>query len=231
MAAKWLSFNESVSPGKFPNLPEEETEEAQAALREPMPLRRAWVLWEQVASGSYATKKIVQFSTAQEFWSIWNGVPQPSELLEGKRFMKEQSNGPAIAIDALMIFAEGISPEWEDGANAQGGHFQIQLKPPSGGGQIDEYWNNLVLAMVGETMESSHIITGLRLVDKLSGGNRKVTDVIRLELWYHSKASAPEINALRKAMERTLMTRIDGSQGATFKGDAIQDKKHSQMSK
>eukprot|EP00415_Alexandrium_ostenfeldii_P000864 UN0864 len=195
-----------------------------------MPLRRSWVLWEQQASGGYATKKIVSFSTAQEFWAIWNGVPQPSELLEGKRFMKEQPNGQSSAIDAIMIFSEGISPEWEDSANAQGGHFQIQLKPPSGGGQIDEYWNNLVLAVVGECMDSSNIITGLRLVDKLSGKG-KVTDIIRLELWYHSKATQPEISALKRSMEKTLTTRLDGSMGPILKGEAIQDKKHSQMSK
>ena len=31
-----------------------------------------------------------------------------------------------LSIDAIMIFREGISPEWEDQANANGGHFQIQ---------------------------------------------------------------------------------------------------------
>ena len=44
--------------------------------------------------------------------------------------------------------------------------------------------------MVGETFESSNMITGVRLVDKLSGKG-KVTDAIRVELWYHSKAKTP----------------------------------------
>ena len=35
--------------------------------------------------------------------------------------------------------------------------------------QVDEYWNNLVLGMIGATIEPANMITGLRLVDKLSG--------------------------------------------------------------
>jgi len=187
---------------------------------EPMPLRHPWAFWEQMSSGGYATKKIVSFSTAQDFWAVWNGVPQPSELLDGKRFMRDQ-----LAIDALMIFRDGIAPEWEDPANDNGGHFQIQLKPPSGGAQIDEYWNNLVLAMIGETLDGGDMITGVRLVDKLSLRG-KPTDCIRIEVWYHSNTSHAQVNMLKRNLEKCLATRIDGSQGPAFRGDAILDKKH-----
>merc|ERR550525_2042255 len=101
-----------------------------------------------------------------------------------------------------MLFRDGISPEWEDHANAGGGHFQILLKPNAqgGGGQIDEYWNNLVLGIIGETIDHGDIITGVRLVDKLTGKG-KVNDCIRLELWYHTRATPQECNALRRSME------------------------------
>merc|ERR1711933_579496 len=56
-------------------------------------------------------------------------------------------------IDAIMIFRDNVRPEWEDKLNATGGHFQFQLKPNIGGGQVDEYWNNLVLGMIGATIE------------------------------------------------------------------------------
>merc|ERR1740117_2686098 len=129
-----------------------------------------------------------------------------------------------------MIFREGICPEWEDTANASGGHFQIQLKPAAGGVQIDEYWNNLVLEMVGECLEPASCVTGVRIVDKLSGKG-KVTDAIRLELWYHSKTSPSEVASLKRSMEKCLVTRLDGTSGATFRGDAIQDKKHASIGK
>ena len=66
--------------------------------------------------------------------------------------------------------------------NANGGHFQFQLKPSVGGGQIDEHWNNLVLGMIGATIEPANMITGVRLVDKLSGP--RAANVIRLEVWF-----------------------------------------------
>ena len=76
-----------------------------------------------------------------------------------------------------MIFRDNIRPEWEDRMNEKGGHFQFQLKPNVGGGQIDEYWNNLVLGMIGATIEPANMITGVRLVDKLSGP--RAANVIR----------------------------------------------------
>lgn len=228
----FLSFNKELGGAKFsiagyPD--EEETDETRLALLQPMKLRTQWAFWEQPATGQYSLNKIATFSTAQEFWSIWNGVPQPSELLESRRFTRTSSNGQ-VFIEAIMIFREGIKPEWEDLANAQGGHFQLLLKPGAGAGQIDEYWNNIVLGTIGEVMESGHHVTGLRLVDKLSGKG-KVTDAIRIELWYHSDATTAEVNALRKAVEKCLTMRLDGSAGSAFKSDALQDKKHGSLAK
>ena len=48
-----------------------------------------------------------------------------------------------------MIFRENIRPEWEDKMNEKGGHFQFQLKANIGGGQVDEYWNNLQASITG----------------------------------------------------------------------------------
>eukprot|EP00931_Biecheleriopsis_adriatica_P007768 TRINITY_DN109019_c0_g1_i1.p1 TRINITY_DN109019_c0_g1~~TRINITY_DN109019_c0_g1_i1.p1 ORF type:complete len:238 (+),score=45.09 TRINITY_DN109019_c0_g1_i1:248-961(+) len=229
----WLSFNDAINPGvQIPVLgypEEEETEEIKMALLQPMPLKTQWAFWEQPSTGTYSLNKICVFSTAQEFWSIWNGVPQPSELLENKRFARTGANGQPVFIEALMLFREGIKPEWEDPANAQGGHFQLVVKPggagSGGGGQVDEYWNNLVLGMIGETMEQGHHITGIRLVDKISG-KTKVTDMIRIELWYHSNITNAECNMLRKSFEDCALQRLDGTKGSPLKADAVQDKKH-----
>ena len=68
-------------------------------------------------------------------------------------------------IDARMVFREGITPEWEDEANAQGGHLQVQFKSSLDGGQLDEYWNNLVLGVIGGTIGPADVVTGVRLVN------------------------------------------------------------------
>eukprot|EP00440_Ansanella_granifera_P068014 gb/GFBE01073782.1/.p1 GENE.gb/GFBE01073782.1/~~gb/GFBE01073782.1/.p1 ORF type:complete len:229 (+),score=29.95 gb/GFBE01073782.1/:1-687(+) len=210
---QYLSFNEAVGGKHMPGLPEETTE-TQSALLEPMPLRDTWVLWEQaVASGQGAygdaTKEVVPFKTAQEFWSIFNGVPQPSELLDGKRMSRDNA-GAHTAIDAIMIFKKGVRPQWEDPMNATGGHLQVQLKPLIGGAQIDEYWNNVVLAMVGGTLEPYEIITGVRLVDKM--GNGKAASMLRIELWF-SKADDSNTSLLKKNFEKIMGEHLDGSSG------------------
>lgn len=215
----FLTFNEAHGP-PFPTTLPEETEEAKAALKEQMPLKDTWWLWEQagaVTDGRGATnynestRKIVPFRSVQEFWAIWNGIPQPSELLDGKRFTRQQANGGVVPIDALMIFKEGVKPEWEDAANATGGHFQVQLKltPSTGPAQIDEFWNNVVLGMVGASLEPYDMITGVRLVDKLAAG--KAAGHVRIELWFRRMDDSSAVSALKKNFERCLSTRLDGS--------------------
>mmetsp|Transcript_93885 Transcript_93885/g.242567 ORF Transcript_93885/g.242567 Transcript_93885/m.242567 type:complete len:234 (-) Transcript_93885:67-768(-) len=211
----YLSFNDQHGmKGKLPCGPDREDDASAQALMEPMPLRSEWCFWELAVpqpGGSYgdATREVQNFSTAQEFWSIWNGVPQPSELLEARRIMRHQSNGPPLPIDAIMLFKKGVRPEWEDPKNATGGHFQVQLKPMAGGAQIDEYWNNVVLAMIGGTLEPYDMITGARLVDKISGG--KAAGFIRIELWFSKYEDSTAVTALKKSMEKTMATRLDGS--------------------
>jgi len=223
MEKNWLSFNEAH---KGPLMLAREEEEADEALLDvELPLKYTWVLWEQMVPGSDtkggsnsysdATKKVQAFSTLQDFWGIWNGMPQPSELLEQKRIMREQASGNQTIIDAFMIFREGVRPEWEDPQNTNGGHFQIALKPNVGGGQIDEYWNNLVMGMVGGTIEPAHLVTGVRLVDKLSGP--KAAGIIRLELWFSKYDDSQAVSTLRRSMEKIMSTRLDGSQGLAIK--------------
>jgi len=224
MSMPFLTFSESHGRvGSHFGLPEEESDEVRQALMQPMKLKSKWWMWEQVVQsegrGTYtdAMRRVVSFDTVQDFWSIWNGLPQPGELLESKRITRGMPTGPAVAIDAIMIFKDGVSPEWEHPANSAGGHFQMMLKPALGGGQIDEYWNNIVLGMIGATIEPAELITGIRLVDKLSGP--KGNSAIRIELWY-SKASEAQVTALRKSMEKCLATRLDGSQGLQVKPES-----------
>ncbi|CAD7959690.1 unnamed protein product [Amoebophrya sp. A120] len=199
--------------------------EAEDVLRKELPLKYTWVIWEQImqasdgkaAQYSDATHKVAPFGTVQDFWKLWNHMPQPSELLDQKRMVREQPDGLHV-IDAIMIFRDGIRPEWEDKLNASGGHFQFQLKPASGGGQIDEYWNNLVLGMIGGTIEPVDMITGVRLVDKLSGPRQ--ANGIRIEVWFTDYDNTTAVNTLKKNVEKCMATRLDGVQGIVPKCDA-----------
>lgn len=219
----YLSFN----PNQENSLTFSSTDldEKEDVLHKELPLKYTWVIWEQIMQASEAkqsqysdaTHKVAPFNTVQGFWRLWNHMPQPSELLDQKRMVREQPDGLHV-IDAIMIFRENIRPEWEDKMNANGGHFQFQLKPSTGGGQIDEYWNNVVLGMIGGTIEPAHMITGLRLVDKLSGPRQ--ANGIRIEVWFTDYSDPGVVQTLRKNIEKCMATRLDGGQGQAPKCDA-----------
>merc|ERR1711920_1050866 len=179
-------------------------------------LQSAWTLWEQHVQpkdrkGEYndMTKQSVSFSTAKEFWACWNHLPQPSELLNGKKLMRDNKGGRTI-VDALMVFKQGVRPLWEDPQNVNGGHFQVTLKPTIGGGTVDELWNNIVLGIVGGGIEPADMITGVRLVDKL---NHKTKPNLRIEVWFNDmdEGDTGRLYKLRGNFENCMRTSLDGS--------------------
>jgi len=212
----WLSFNSAISPsmGSYGTPTTEELEEMKS--KDP-PLRHTWVIWEQLAQtaaergGSYSasTNRVASFGAVKGFWKYWNHLPQPSMLLDGKKFVRVNGEQKSV-VDALMLFREGIKPEWEDAVNAEGGHFQFQLNKNLGGGVIDEYWNNVVLAMIGGVLNPVDMITGIRLVDKL---NNKRLPHIRIEVWFANFAENEKVDELQKNLEKCMSTRLDGSSG------------------
>jgi len=176
-------------------------------------LKSTWVIWEMKAKNSKkktdfdSGTAVASFNTVKGFWKHWNHLPQPSELLEGKKFMRENPEGRAI-VECLMLFREGVKPEWEDEANAKGGHFQLQLNHKVGGAQIDEYWNNIVLGMIGGTIEPAEMITGIRLVDKL---NTTRNAAIRIEVWFSNFEDTDKVDILQRNLEKCMGTKLDGT--------------------
>lgn len=212
---QFLSFNSKISPGLQTYQQPSEAELEDMKNRDPA-LRFTWTIWEQImqqsgdaknAAYSDATHRVASFNTVKGFWKYWNHLPQPSELLDGKKFVRENGKDKSI-VDALMLFREGIKPEWEDSVNATGGHFQFQMKPQIGGGAIDEYWNNIVLGMIGGTIQPADLITGVRLVDKLTANKYAH---IRIEVWFASYEDTEKVEALQKSLEQCMGTKLDGS--------------------
>lgn len=227
---QYLSFNTKITPSFLSHQAPSAAELEEMRNKDP-DLRFTWTIWEQAnqssdakaAQYSDATHKVASFSTVKGFWKYWNHLPQPSELLDGKKFVRETGEGARTVVDALMLFREGIKPEWEDVANATGGHFQFQLKAGLGGGCVDEYWNNIVLGLVGGTIEPADMITGVRLVDKLSQ-NRNSS--VRIEVWFSNFEDTENVDLLQKSLEKCMATRLDGSTPATSAFGKTERKAH-----
>mmetsp|Transcript_29964 Transcript_29964/g.95624 ORF Transcript_29964/g.95624 Transcript_29964/m.95624 type:complete len:239 (-) Transcript_29964:123-839(-) len=233
-SAQFLSFNSRISPGVAAYQTPSPAELEDMKSKDPA-LRYTWTIWEQImqstdakaAQYSDATHRVASFSTVKGFWKYWNHLPQPSELLDGKKFVRETADSRSV-VDALMVFREGIKPEWEDAVNASGGHFQFQLKASLGGGTIDEYWNNIVLGMIGGTIEPAEMITGVRLVDKLS---QQRSASIRIEVWFSNFDDTEKVDLLQRNMEKCMTTRLDGTHSSASAWGKTDRKPHGSQKK
>ena len=92
-------------------------------------------------------------------------------------------------IDTFSLFKKGIRPEWEDPINAKGS--EIFLRNTLNAEMSDQYWENLILGVLGETLEEDDEICGCRIVDKSKKGNWKdQRPVYRYEVWMRTKDGA-----------------------------------------
>jgi len=208
-----LSFNAKVSPDMVEYLKPSEEDLAEMKRKDPK-LKSGWTLWEMVQKKGNKESfdsgaAIASFSTVKGFWKHWNHLPQPSELLDGKKFVRETPEGRMI-VECLMMFKEGVKPEWEDPLNANGGHFQMTLNGKVGGAQVDEYWNNAVLGMITGAIKPADMLTGVRLVDKLNLVN-PTRQHIRLEVWYTNHQNTRDVDLLQDNVEKCMATRVDGT--------------------
>jgi len=137
-----------------------------------LPFHRTWVLWYDNprfavpdADWKDNLKQCGRFSSANDFWPVFNNVLPASEIAPGSNY---------------HLFRDNVQPMWEDPANINGGKFVLAMpKKDSKAGKCDEWWLFTVLAVIGETMD----LTG----DEICGAVvsiRKSQD--RIALWLKS---------------------------------------------
>ncbi|KAL8931866.1 MAG: hypothetical protein Q9211_006681 [Gyalolechia sp. 1 TL-2023] len=109
------------------------------------PLMHEWTLWfTKPPSGkdhnwNDLLKEVVTFDSVEEFWGVYNNITPTSEL--------------ALKSD-YHLFKKGVRPEWEDPQNKHGGKWAYQFKDKRAA-PIDELWLHLMLAAIGETLETN----------------------------------------------------------------------------
>eukprot|EP01112_Ceratiomyxa_fruticulosa_P015665 TRINITY_DN4638_c0_g2_i1.p1 TRINITY_DN4638_c0_g2~~TRINITY_DN4638_c0_g2_i1.p1 ORF type:complete len:237 (+),score=37.66 TRINITY_DN4638_c0_g2_i1:259-969(+) len=151
------------------------------------PLENKWTFWydRRMAPAPHTNAKrapgereryesnlraVGTFATVEDFWRYYNNLHKPSEL----------------ELDAnYHLFKDGIKPMWEDKANENGGKWIIQFREKA---TLDIFWENLVLALIGETIPSSDDICGC-VVSKRPRGDK-------IAVWNRNKEAADDILAL-----------------------------------
>ncbi|RAL09185.1 eukaryotic translation initiation factor 4E [Aspergillus homomorphus CBS 101889] len=141
-APKTPGASDVKTPGfeKRENPVDQELESAKAkgvlpAIKE-HPLKSTWVIWYRPPTPKYSdyeksTVPLAAISSVESFWSIYSHLKRPSLL-------------PTVS--DYHIFKKGIRPVWEDDANKSGGKWVVRLKK----GVADRYWEDLLLAMIGD---------------------------------------------------------------------------------
>jgi translation initiation factor 4E len=91
-------------------------------------------------------KKISMIDTIEDFWAVFNNIPEASNL--------------KFPFD-YYFFRSNILPMWEDASNANGGKMTITLKKTHDAEFFNKIWIYTVLGCIGEQFES--IICGIVL--------------------------------------------------------------------
>ncbi|CAB0036223.1 unnamed protein product [Trichogramma brassicae] len=103
------------------------------------PLQNTWTLWyfelDKSKSWEESQREITSFDTAEDFWSMYHHIKTASELKNGCDY---------------SMFKHGIRPMWEDKANKQGGRWLINLDKKQRSTELDHFWLEILLCMIGE---------------------------------------------------------------------------------
>lgn len=110
-------------------------------------------------------------------------------------------------LDGFSVFKKGIRPEWEDVANRSGS--ELSCRKTMTVDLVDHYWENMVFALLGETIDENDEICGCRVVDKSKRGSSRT--MFRLELWLRS--GNQEIGERIRLRLLDALSEGDGSRG------------------
>ncbi|XP_033226487.1 eukaryotic translation initiation factor 4E-like [Belonocnema kinseyi] len=103
------------------------------------PLQCTWTLWyfelDRTKKWEDCNHEIASVDTAEDFWSLYNHIKSIPDLRQGSDY---------------SMFKEGIRPMWEDRANINGGRWLITLDRKQRSTELDRYWLETLLCMIGE---------------------------------------------------------------------------------
>ncbi|XP_061156531.1 eukaryotic translation initiation factor 4eb [Syngnathus typhle] len=134
-----------------PSLPKEDgTDDAKEAGQEIVspevyikhPLQNRWSLWffkiDKNKTWQANLRLISKFDTVEDFWALYNHIQLSSNLMSGCDY---------------SLFKDGIEPMWEDEKNKRGGRWLITLNKQQRRFDLDRFWLETLLCLVGEAFD------------------------------------------------------------------------------
>eukprot|EP01026_Neomeris_dumetosa_P032626 TRINITY_DN2593_c0_g1_i10.p2 TRINITY_DN2593_c0_g1~~TRINITY_DN2593_c0_g1_i10.p2 ORF type:complete len:197 (-),score=15.58 TRINITY_DN2593_c0_g1_i10:214-804(-) len=139
-------------------------------------LEHQWTLWVDIQEGyshknsqnwGASMQEVYTVSTVEDFWCLYHNLITPGKL-------KPRAD--------MYFFKEAIKPDWEEPANEQGGSWSA-LVPKSADSKkmLDKWWENVLLALIGEQFEQSNEICGVCC--NIRRGLEQPKNPDRISLW------------------------------------------------
>jgi len=191
--------------------------------KEISPLQFHWSFWEGLQdekknmhsadAWKNLLRNVATFGNVGDFWHFFRGIPKPSGVFYDSKLREKRPVGTdqdSRVLESLSLFKAGVEPSWEDAANIRGGEWWMRKAVTPA--VLDNWWTNIVLGLVGCTIENSDDICGVRVVDKSKAGDGRT--FVKIELWLRTKDSATR-NAL---LEKLCASMADGD---TYKADEL----------
>mmetsp|Transcript_13002 Transcript_13002/g.19609 ORF Transcript_13002/g.19609 Transcript_13002/m.19609 type:complete len:403 (+) Transcript_13002:54-1262(+) len=122
-------------------------------------------------------KQVCSFQTVEHFWRIYNHLIRPNDFKTTTDY---------------QLFKNGITPTWEDAQNERGGKWMVRLKK----GLASRYWEELILAIIGEQFDVGHEICGAVV------SIRHNEDII--SVWNKNAENTEAKNKIRDQLRRIL---------------------------
>ncbi|XP_055534865.1 eukaryotic translation initiation factor 4E1-like isoform X2 [Wyeomyia smithii] len=112
------------------------------------PLQFTWTLWylepDRTKTWEETLNEVTSFSTVEDFWSLYNHIKGPTDIKVGSDY---------------CLFKAGIRPMWEDESNKRGGRWMVNV-PRQQRQELDKYWLDTILCLIGEAFENPEEICG-----------------------------------------------------------------------
>ncbi|VVC88521.1 eukaryotic translation initiation factor 4E-1A-like [Leptidea sinapis] len=143
-----------LEPAKIEEKIKNNTQSKVKILPEPVsvikhPLQYSWSLWIYVNDKSKTWEEnlieLTTFDTVEDFWCLYHHIKLPTELRQGNDY---------------AVFKKGVRPMWEDDANKMGGRWLINIDRKQRSANLNKYWLDIILLMIGENFENSEAICG-----------------------------------------------------------------------
>jgi len=134
------------------------------------------------------------FTTSESSESESEICSRPSvQSILGRRPLPDGLSREMKQLDAIMFFEAGVTPTWEDAAHTNGGVMEFTFKTDFPGDAVDEIWERVLFAVLGNSIANGDFVTGVRMADRLPLNLQPTLPIVgvRFELWH--RAMAPEM--------------------------------------